>query len=240
MKIWSKFVQSVYSLKYRVLLAPYPNYIPRLIHRKCGKSSIAIYATILLFTGLSGCAGQPPRNMDNLCQLFEEKRGWYKAALRAEKKWGAPLQIPMAIMYQESRFERDARPPRNYVLGVLPWRRKSSAYGYSQAKTATWKDYVRETGNSWADRDNFADAIDFMGWFINKTHRVNKISKWDARSQYLNYHEGWGGYRRGTYMKKSWLIAVATKVDRRASRYGSQYRKCKKKLNAGWLKRLFT
>jgi len=62
-------------------------------------------------------------------------------------------------------------------LWIIPWGRVSSAYGYSQAKTPTWDDYERETGNSWASRDSFADAIDFMGWFIDKSHRVNGVSK---------------------------------------------------------------
>lgn len=215
----------------------YPIYIPRLIHRKCGQHFMG--CMLVLMMTVTGCASHPPRNMENLCQIFEEKRDWYKAAKRSQKKWGAPLQVPMAMMYQESKFESDARPPREYVLGVIPWGYKSSAYGYSQAKTGTWKDYVRETGNSWADRDNFADAIDFMGWFIHKTHKINKVSKWDANKQYLNYHEGWGGYRKGSYKKKKWLVSVAGKVSARAGRYGAQYKKCKKKLDAGWFRRIF-
>lgn len=168
-----------------------------------------------------------------------EKRDWYKSALRTEKRWKVPLQIPMAMMYQESHFRAKARPPKNYAFGFIPWGRVSSAYGYAQAKTGTWKDYKRETGNSWADRDDFDDAIDFMGWFINKTHSINKVSKWDAREQYLNYHDGWAGYRRDTHKSKGWLLAIADKVHVRASRYGAQYRKCKEKLDASWFKRLF-
>lgn len=217
----------------------YSIYIPRLIHRYCGKKFTLVLLTSLLLGIVSGCAGKPPKELDNICEIFEEKRHWHKAAKRAQKKWGAPLQVPMAMMYQESKFVRDARPPRKYVLGVIPWGRKSSAFGYSQAKTGTWKDYVRETGNSWADRDDFADAIDFMGWFIYKTHKLNKVSKWDARAQYLNYHEGWGGYKRGTYKKKKWLISVAGQVKARAGRYGAQYKKCKKRLESGWFRRLF-
>lgn len=217
----------------------YTRSIPKVIHRNCGKK-IALELLLIVTIGLgSACAAQPPRQPNNLCEIFEEKRSWYKAAKRSEKKWGAPLQIPMAMMFQESAFQDDARPPRNYAFGFIPWGRKSSAYGYSQAKTATWKDYKRETGNGWADRDDFDDAIDFMGWFIYKTHQVNKVSKWDAKAQYLNYHEGWGGYRRGSYKKKQWLVKVADKVSSRASRYGVQYRDCKKQLNAGWFKRMF-
>ena len=236
----SKFKQFATNAKYGAILAIYPNYMPRLIHRKCGKNIFKILLLPTIFCVLMSCASQPPKEMDNLCKIFKEKRHWYKAAKHAEKKWGAPIQVPMAMMYQESSFVSNAKPPKNYILGVIPWGRKSSAFGYSQAKTGTWDDYVRETGNRWANRDNFSDAIDFMGWFIYKTHKVNKVSKWDAHAQYLNYHEGWGGYRRGTYKKKTWLVSVAAKVNSRASRYGAQYNSCKKKLDAGWLRRLFS
>lgn len=234
-----KFVQFVTNARVVPSVDTYSNYIPRLIHRYCGKIIIGFSLLIVVLLSQVSCTVQPPKNLDNLCKIFEEKRSWYKAAKRAEKKWGAPLQVPMAMMYQESKFESDAKPPKEYLLGFIPWGRKSSAFGYSQAKTGTWKDYVRETGNRWADRDNFADAVDFMGWFIHKTHRLNKISKWDAGTQYLNYHEGWGGYRRGTYKSKQWLTKVAVNVNGRASRYGAQYRGCKKKLEAGWFRRLF-
>ncbi len=212
--------------------------ILKVIHRICVQKKSVVWS-LLLSLLLVGCSGNVLRSPDNLCEIFKEKRSWYKAAKRTEKRWKVPLQVPMAIMYQESSFKSDAKPPRDYLLGVIPWGRVSSAYGYAQVKTGTWKDYKRETGNSWADRDDFDDAIDFMGWFMDKTQRINKVSKWDARAQYLNYHDGWGGYKRGTYRKKTWLLATADKVDARASRFGAQYRQCKDELDAGWFRRLF-
>ncbi|EKE84290.1 hypothetical protein [Idiomarina xiamenensis] len=188
---------------------------------------------------LVGCATPPPSNPDNLCDIFEENRDWYHAAADARDRWGAPIQVPMAMMYQESSFRHDALPPRDYLLGFIPWGRVSSAYGYSQAKTPTWEDYKRETGNSWASRDSFEDAIDFMGWFIWKTHKINGVSKWDAYGQYLNYHEGWGGYRRKTYLQKPWLVKTSRIVKSRASTYGAQLRSCEEDLQHGWLWRLF-
>lgn len=194
---------------------------------------------MVLITILTGCATAPPQNPNNLCEIFREKGDWYDAAKDMQDKWGVPLQIPMAMMYQESGFRHNALPPRRYLLGFIPWGRVSSAYGYSQAKTPTWKDYKRETGNSWADRDDFDDAIDFMGWFVYKTHKVNGVSKWDAYGQYLNYHEGWGGYRRRTYLHKKWLIKVARIVKKRASTFGAQYRSCQKELDSGFWNWLF-
>ena len=146
----------------------------------------------------------------------------------------------MAMMYQESAFKHDARPPMRFFLGIIPLGRPSSAYGYSQAKNASWKDYQRETGNGWADRKDFADAVDFMQWYIDKSRRVNGVSKWDGYALYLNYHEGWSGYKRKSYANKAWLIDTAKKVDARAKRYAAQYQRCEKKLKRGWFRRLLS
>lgn len=197
------------------------------------------FLTLSFAAVLSGCATAPPKQPDNICKIFEEKEDWYYNARDAQDKWGSPKHVLMAMMYQESSFKHDAAPPMEYFLGFIPIGRASSAYGYSQAKTPTWQDYIRETGNSGADRDDFEDAIDFMAWFVNKTHKVNGISKWDAYAQYLNYHEGWGGYKRGTYRKKKWLMAVANKVKHRAGRYGAQLKKCEAELDKSWFERLF-
>ena len=123
---------------------------------------------------------------------------------------------------------------------MIPWGRVSSAYGYSQAKTPTWDDYKRETDNSWAERSDFSDAMDFMGWFINKTNEINAVSKWDAELQYLNYHEGWGGYKRGSYNDKSWLKDVAKIVKARSIQYATQLKTCEEELSKGWFWRLFS
>lgn len=189
---------------------------------------------------LAGCSSTPPKNSSDICEIFFEKRDWYDAAESVKDKWGVPIHVPMAMMYQESSFHAQALPPKDYVFfGLIPWGRISSAYGYSQAKTPTWADYVRETGNSWADRDDFDDAIDFMGWFIAKTYKLNGISKWDAHNQYLNYHEGWGGFRNKSHRKKAWLVAVAKKVNDRSYLYAKQLKGCEDELQEGWFWRLF-
>ena len=128
--------------------------ILKVIHRFCEQKKSLLWM-LLLSLFLAGCAGNVPHNPENICAIFEEKRDWYKAAKRTEKRWKVPLQVPMAMMYQESSFKAEAKPPRDYLLGIIPWGRVSSAYGYAQVKTATWKDYKRETGNGWADRDDF-------------------------------------------------------------------------------------
>lgn len=188
---------------------------------------------------LGACSTPPPQNPSDICEIFQEHRDWYHAAADARDKWGVPIHIPMSIMYQESSFKHNAKPPMRYFLGVIPYGRGSSAYGYSQAKTVTWDEYVKEANRFWASRNNFADAIDFIGWYVDKSHRLNGVSKWDGYNLYLNYHEGWGGYKRGTYKNKRWLLNTAKRVDERAKTYAGQLNRCEDDLKRGWLWRLF-
>jgi hypothetical protein len=182
---------------------------------------------------LGACATAPPAQLDDICQVFDEKRGWYKASKRSFKRWGVPIQVQMAIIYQESSFKAKAKPPRRRLFGFIPTTRLSSAYGYAQVKDATWNWYIDKTGNRGADRDNFGDAVDFIGWYGDLSQSSLGISKWDAKNQYLAYHEGHGGYRRKSFAKKGWLVRVASKVGARAKRYGAQLKGCEGRLNRG-------
>jgi hypothetical protein len=200
------------------------------------KSITVLVLSGILAGALSSCASTPPASPNNLCHIFEDKPHWYKAAKKSAAKWGGPIHLPMAIMYQESSFKRKARPSMQYFLGFIPTGRASNAYGYSQALESTWAEYQQEAGSMFSDRDNFANSFDFIQWYMHKTHVRNKVSKWDAYAQYLNYHEGQGGYSRGTYKKKTWLLNVAKRVDRRSKQYSSQLLSCKKSLerSSGW------
>ncbi len=176
------------------------------------------------------CLANPPRNTDDLCAIFEEKRGWYEASRRSFERWGVPESTQLAFVHQESRFRADARPPRRRILWIFPGPRLSSAYGYGQVKDGTWRDYERSTGNGGADRDDFGDVADFIGWYGDVIHRLTGVPKRDAYRLYLAYHEGPTGYRRGSYRKKAWLQGVARKVEARAGRYGRQYAGCRESL----------
>ena len=191
-------------------------------------------AALLVVATLWSCSTSPPRNLNDSCEIFDDKGGWYGDAKRAYERWGVPIHVQLAIIYQESRFVDDARPPRDYLLWIIPWGRVSSAYGYAQARDSTWDWYREKSGNRYADRDDFADAVDFVAWYGNMSHRMLGISKRDAYRQYLAYHEGQGGYKRKTYDKKPWLIKVARRVDARARRYQAQLAQCEEELNSGW------
>jgi len=182
-----------------------------------------------------GCATSPPEQVGNVCDIFREKSGWHSDAKESRARWGVPISVSMAFMYQESRFIATAKPPRKKIFGVIPGPRPSDSYGYSQAKKSTWDWYKRSTGNYGADRDDFGNAIDFIGWYNNVSHKELGISKQDAFRLYLAYHEGHGGYRKQSYRSKDWLIDVARKVDRQAQQYNSQLQGCAEQLEPrGW------
>jgi len=193
---------------------------------------------ISLVLTLTACATNQPRDPTNVCSMFEEKKGWHKAAVKAEKKWGTSMHIPLAFMYQESAFRAKAKPPRRKLLGFIPWRRASSAYGYAQAIDGTWNQYLRATGDYWRVRHNFADATDFVHWYVGQAARSNGISKSDAFSLYLNYHEGPAGFARNSHEKKPWLIRVATGVQTRSQTYYAQYEQCRQSLKPGFFGRM--
>jgi hypothetical protein len=188
---------------------------------------------------LVGCTAAQPKNIKNVCEMYDEYYSWYQAAKHTEKKWGVPPYVIMAFVHQESKFIADARPPRERFLWIFPGSYKSSAYGYAQALDGTWDEYREKTDNWSADRDEFEDVTDFIGWYNHKTYKRNKVKKDDAYSLYLAYHEGQGGYSRKTYAGKPWLLKVAKKVQRRSNQYKKQYHQCEKDLDRGWFWRTF-
>lgn len=192
--------------------------------------------TVILFMLLlAGCVTTPPKHQDNICHIFDEKDDWYDDAKDAQKRWGSPIYVTMAIMHQESRFQAKAKPPRTRFLWIFPGPRPSSAYGYSQAKDETW-DWYKRSGGKWsADRDEFGDAIDFIAWYNHTSQKRNGIKPTDTYHLYLAYHEGHGGFERRTFNKKGWLKGVAKKVSARSLRYKNQLAGCLERLESdGW------
>lgn len=190
---------------------------------------------LFMLLALSGCSVAPPKNINNVCSMFDEYYDWYNAAKMVKRRYKVPESVSMAFIHQESKFIQDNRPPRKWYFGFIPGRRPSSAYGYAQALDGTWDEYRRLTGRWSADRDDFEDAIDFVGWYNQRSAKRIKVPLHDAYSLYLAYHEGAGGYLRGTYKRKPWLTAVARKVQRRANRYQKQLVDCRKSLERGRL-----
>ena len=170
-----------------------------------------------------------PSNTAYGCSIFSERYLWYKFAKKTEKKWGTPIYLQLAIIRMESDFDWLARPERQKIFKVIPYKRPSSSLGYSQAVKGTWKQYKEETGNKLASRILFKDSVDFIGWYTTKSSQILKISKKDAFKQYLAYHEGWGNYKY--YKENKKVIGLARKVEKQSKIYRKQLDKCSNKLN---------
>jgi len=197
------------------------------------KTKISFLLFLILITA---CATSgPPSNTVDVCKIFKEKRSWYKVTKKTEDRWNIPVSVTMAIIKQESSFISAAKPPRTKILGFIPWKRQSSAKGYAQVIDGTWEMYLKERGRWFKSRSDFDDAVDFIGWYNSKSLKQLNIEKTNARALYLAYHEGRGGYKKGSYRNKPWLLGVADKVQRQSALYNSQYQKCKKKLGRRFL-----
>ena len=183
---------------------------------------------LFLFFFIFSCSSIPKNTADG-CSIFSERYLWYKHAKKAEQKWGTPIYIQLAFIKMESDFDWLARPERLKIFKVIPYRRPSSSFGYSQAVKGTWKQYKEETNNQLATRTRFKDSVDFIGWYTNKTEKILKISKKDAFRQYIAYHEGCNNYKN--YKKKQKVILLAKKVQQQSDKYKSQLNKCSKSLN---------
>ncbi len=184
---------------------------------------------LLLALTIGSCASRPqgpPERVDNICAIFAERPDWREAVEASALRWGAPVDVQMAILWHESRFRPKAKPRKTYLAGFIPWGRQSSAYGYAQAIDGTWDWYRKETGNRHARRTDFADAADFVGWYMAKTLVLNRVPMSDAYRQYIAYHEGHTGFRRGDWRGKAWLKTVAARVADQAARYRAQLAAC--------------
>ena len=180
------------------------------------------------FILLSACSSVPKNTADG-CSIFSEKYFWYKHTKKTEKKWGTPVHLQLAIVKRESGFDWLAKPPRQKIFKVIPYKRPSSSFGYSQAVNGTWNQYKNETGNKFASRARFKDSVDFIGWYTNKTKDILNIPLNDAFRQYIAYHEGWGNYKN--YKSNQKVILLAKEVENNSKKYKKQLADCKNSLS---------
>jgi hypothetical protein len=188
---------------------------------------ILLFPILILLTA---CVSKPPADVNNICNVFKQYPKWYSDSKDVERRWRVPVPVQMAIIHQESKFDAKARPPRSKLLGIIPWKRPSTAYGYTQALHSTWNQYKKMNGWFWSSRDDFGDGVDFIGWYANQANIKAGIPRSDAYSLYLAYHEGIGGYQRKTYLQKPWLVSVARKVKARSQLYSMQLNSCNQSL----------
>lgn len=188
---------------------------------------IFVVSIVIIISSLNliGCSSSIPSNPKNLCHIFQENSDWYEDAQEVYSERGVPINIVMAIIYQESAYVEDAKPPMRWFL-FIPIGRGSSSYGYSQAQDPVWGEYLDEAGGFFSSRDDFKDSVDFISWYMLKTKNINKIPLTNVYLQYINYHDGWGGYRKGLYKKNKQLQKIARKVEQTAKTYANQLKRC--------------
>ena len=189
---------------------------------------LKIKLLIIILFFISACSSIPS-NTSSSCSIFNERYLWFKHTNKSEKKWGTPVYLQLAIIKMESEFDWLAKPPRQKLFKVIPYKRPSSSFGYSQAVKGTWEQYKKETENKLAVRTRFKDSVDFIGWYTNKSSSILKISKTDAFKQYVAYHEGWGNYKH--YKKNKKIIKLAKRVEKQSNIYKKQLIECSSSLN---------
>ena len=84
--------------------------------------------------------------------------------------------------------------------------------------------YKQETDNPLALRARFKDSVMFIGWYVNKTHKINKIPLNDSYRQYLNYYLGWGNYAKKVYKTDKNAVLFAKSVEKQSKIYKRQLR----------------
>lgn len=149
----------------------------------------------------------------NPCALLAERPHWQSALQETEKNWGIPASYILAFMHQESRYNPKALS-------------KSKAYGYPQAKDATWDWYQLKRQRPYSSRERFDDSADFIAWYAHQNVARNGVKLNQVREQYLAYHEGLGGYQKQSYLAKTWLMEIADKVEDRAIEFHYQLKSC--------------
>lgn len=170
----------------------------------------------------TGRGESKPKNVDNICAIFNEKNRWIEPAQQSYNKWGIPVELMMAIIRHESSFRSQARPLDK------KGNRVSSAYGYSQAIDGTWDIYKKENDKPRADRTKFSDAIDFVGWYSSKSiSKGENISPFDVNALYVFYHDGWGALPEdGSRKLKPEVLKVAAKIYQQTLTYHRQLKDC--------------
>ncbi len=192
-----------------------------------------LYLLILLFF-ITACSSVP-KYPQNACKIFGQKYLWYKSVKKSSDTYGAPIHIILAFVNKESGFNRWAKPKRNKLFKIIPYKRPSSSFGYSQAVNKTWELYKTETNNPLALRTRFKDSVMFIGWYMHKTKEINKIPLNDSYRQYLNYYLGWGNYAKKTYKTDKKAIIYAKKVKEQSKIYKNQLTECQKSLNKKYI-----
>jgi hypothetical protein len=141
--------------------------------------------SLLLFAALAACSAPKPAETplqpaNATCALIASHKGWAEALANAQARWETPPAPLLAVVRQESNFE----VPKRATQPLAP-------YGYAQADARTWSAYRTAVKRPHADRADFADAVDFIGWYFAATRaRTGANYAKQLATHYLAYSRG--------------------------------------------------
>lgn len=147
----------------------------------------------------------------HICKYLEENPGFKESLKTASAKWGVRPELILAIIKKESNFHPT-------VVGTR------TSVGWTQAKTFVWEEYQHETKQPFRKRECFADAVDFIGWYVARYAKLEGKDPNDAYHAYLNYRLGYVGAH--TYPLLPLAVQQAKKVVRYAEHFRQGLKKC--------------
>ncbi len=171
---------------------------------------------ILVFAIVSFGAGYrvffwPPSQIVDACALMTDRPGWWRAVRASQERWSVAPATQLAVIKRESSFRRFVHPPRFppvFVRSVrsgyrridrafgwslndsFTWPTLYTAFGYPQAIDATWELYKTNLNRTVALRVRFADAADFVGWYLSYLRSRDRIAAGDVCTLYVAYYLG--------------------------------------------------
>ena len=180
-----------------------------------------------VFLLLSGCVHEyTPTDYDQrICMVVNNNWGWAHSLASASKVYQMSPGLILSVIYHESSFNSHARPPREKIWGLIPWR-QSSAYGYGQVKDETWAWYIEKNPARFVSRTSFHDTVHFIGWYYSVFKHKERHSDTPYADFYIAYHDGIGGYERHSEKNNTWLQNKAKSVSDRALAYDKQLKHC--------------
>ncbi|ODN43964.1 transglycosylase [Piscirickettsia litoralis] len=167
------------------------------------------FAFIVLTLQTNFAAGKTKAKLEDICWIFQHQPNWKRSAYKASNRWKIPVNILMATIYQESRFRSNVKA------------KTSSAYGFAQAVDSIWAQYKKSRHIPHANRRNFNDSIDFIGWYFDKVIKRYKVSPHNTQQLYLYYQLGLYHRHAPVSSKK-----IASKVAHLATQYRKQLDQC--------------
>ena len=192
------------------------------------------FRTLILISLLAGCSfsgnyANAPRSLRQ-CVFNSGSASQFSSSFQRppNANMGSLFLYKWQLFGRKVNSKQRLKPHEDICFGYSLLAAKVQPMAIAQVLDGTWEEYKSTAGRWGARRSNIRDATDFMGWYMAQSRRNLGISMWDTRNQYLAYHEGRNGYRKGSYKSKRWLISIANNLQKRTEMYKSQLISCGK------------